>query len=121
MAEELREIYPIIETFVAGLTGYRVYSDGYCEQWGLTTIIADYGTCTVNFLKEFKDLNYCIVKGTCMPSTGDDSSYNDATCIRWATRTTKNFQLYNRGATDGGRYVYWRAYGYLKEGTYGNN
>lgn len=103
----------IVETFISGTSWYRLYSDGWCEQGGITGIIADYGTATVTLLKPFVNLNYTITKGTMMPSDGDDSSYNDATCIRYATRTTNSFQIYNRGATNGGRYVNWKASGYV--------
>ena len=41
----------IIDTYVNGTSGYRIWSDGYCVQWGLTSKIADYGTATVNLLK----------------------------------------------------------------------
>lgn len=103
----------IVETFISGTSWYRLYSDGWCEQGGITGIIADYGTTTVTLLKPFVNINYTITKGTMMPSDGDDSSYNDASVIRYATRTTNSFQIYNRGATNGGRYVNWKASGYV--------
>lgn len=103
----------IVEKKQSGTQWYRVYSDGWCEQGGITGLIADYGTATVNLLKPFADTNYTITKGTMMPSTSDDGNYNDASCIRYASRTTSSFQIYNRGATDGGRYVGWQAEGYL--------
>ena len=109
----LVECQVVINTYVNGTSGYRIWSDGYCEQWGLTSKIADFGTATVNLLKSFKDLNYTITKATMMPASGDDSSYNDATCIRYASRTNSSFQIYNRGATDGGRFVNWKACGYI--------
>ena len=111
---ETDEIYPVIEAYQEGNSWYRVYSDGWCEQGGLTGKIADYGTATVNLLKSFKDLNYTITKATMMPSTSDDASYNDATCIRYATRTNSSFEIYNRGASDGGRFVNWQASGYIE-------
>lgn len=103
----------IVEKKQSGTSWYRVYSDGWCEQGGITGLIADYGTATVNLLKSFADTNYTITKATMMPSTGDDGQWNNNAIIRYATRTVNSFQIYNRGSADGGRYVSWQAEGYL--------
>ena len=44
----------VTETYVNGTSGYRLYSDGYCEQWGNNTP----STNNITFLKPFKDTSY---------------------------------------------------------------
>lgn len=46
----------ITETYVNGTSGYRLYSDGWCEQWGKTEYSVDGQTVTL--LKPMKDVNY---------------------------------------------------------------
>lgn len=108
----------IIKATVSGANGYNVYSNGYCEQWGRTVLIPDFGTADVYLTKKYKDLNYNITKSAYMPGSGDDTAYNDNAVIRWSTRTTSSFQIYQRGSVDGGRYVDWTTRGYLAEGEY---
>ncbi len=43
----------VTATYINGTSGYRLWSDGYCEQWGLAV-----GAQTVTFLKPFMDTNY---------------------------------------------------------------
>lgn len=48
----------ITETYVNGTSGYRLYSDGYCEQWGR---ISNNYQGTVTFIKPYKDTNYVLL------------------------------------------------------------
>lgn len=52
--------HSIVETYVNGTSWYRVWSDGYCEQWGnyITNGVATW--FTVNFSKVFANVNYNI-------------------------------------------------------------
>lgn len=92
----------------------EIWSDGYCVQTGVTGIIADYGTATVSLSQAYDDTTYIIMTTASMPNTGDDGQWNDNAVTRWATKTTSSFQIYNRGAADNGRYVYWRTEGYIR-------
>lgn len=47
----------IVETYVNGTSGYRLYSDGYCEQWGIATTLTT-GAATITLLKSYVDTNY---------------------------------------------------------------
>lgn len=47
----------IVETYVNGTSGYRIWSDKYCEQWGRTTGTST-GDITVSLLKSYRDTNY---------------------------------------------------------------
>ena len=49
MAEEnTQRIYPCIEAYDGGNHGYRIWSDGYCEQWGVATGEVAAGWNTIN-------------------------------------------------------------------------
>ena len=47
----------ITETYVNGTSGYRVWSDGYCEQWGRISVGSD-ASVRVTFLKPFMNASY---------------------------------------------------------------
>ena len=49
----------IVESYKNGTSGYIVYSNGFCEQWGAISIPGNQ-IATVQLLKNFKDVNYCI-------------------------------------------------------------
>jgi hypothetical protein len=97
----------IIDTYVNDASGYIVWSNGYCEQWGLNTVI---GSSTISLLKEFKNENYNVfVSIRC--NSGNSWTYNG---ISFHTQTTTSFILPNSG------YIpqFWKACGYLAEGEY---
>lgn len=50
----------VTETHVSGTQGYRVWSDGFIEQWGKVTVIGADNNNTLTFQKPFKDTNYNI-------------------------------------------------------------
>jgi hypothetical protein len=81
----------VIQTYVNGTSGYRIWSDKYCEQWGQTT------ANSVTFLKPFENTNYSVTctffqanadlskTGHLFPvsktTTGMTRSYNSSTVI----------------------------------------
>ena len=105
----------VIETYVNGTSGYRIWSDGYCEQWGRLTTNSD-TVYTVNLLKEMEDTNYL-----CLNSRGVTGNYrasiygaHDSEPFNF---TTTSFDVYGYPA-DGLNTIQWKVTGYLKEGEY---
>ena len=47
----------LVQSYVNGTSGYRVYSDGWCEQWGRITVGLD-ASVRVTFLKPFMNASY---------------------------------------------------------------
>lgn len=47
----------IVESFIDGTSGYNLYSNGYCEQWGVVgeTTTSGYPKNTVTLLKEYRN------------------------------------------------------------------
>lgn len=50
----------VTETHVSGTQGYRVWSDGFIEQWGKVYVSGENRDNTLTFQKPFKDTNYNI-------------------------------------------------------------
>lgn len=50
----------VTETHVSGTQGYRVWSDGFIEQWGKVTVPGEDRNMTLTFQKPFKNNNYNI-------------------------------------------------------------
>lgn len=47
----------LVQSYVNGTSGYRVYSDGWCEQWGRIFVRLD-ASVSVTFLKPFMNASY---------------------------------------------------------------
>ena len=98
----------IIKTYINGNSGYRIWSDGYCVQWGNIHSNRGYDATQVYFLKTFANTNYQVY-GTNLSDRGN-----------WEfTVTTKNtsdfyFKFYVENPSD----YMWEAKGYLASGQY---
>ena len=95
----------IIETYVNGTSGYRLYSDGWCEQWGR---ISNNYQGTVTFIKPYKDTNYVLVlsksdrgeNNNSAAWTGLDTSltdYRTTTQFRYINNQTYNSEWFASG------------------------
>lgn len=71
----------VIEEFVDGTEGYRVWSNGRCEQWGSFT-----GGKSITFLKNYVDTNYTLL--AYVVSKTSNEAYNG---VFGTTKTTTGF------------------------------
>lgn len=62
----------LTESYINGTSGYRVYADNYCIQWGRFNGISG----TITLLKSYADTNYCVAYSSdariswyCTPAT----------------------------------------------------
>lgn len=92
-------------TYINSTSGYRIWSDGYCEQWGFVPSTLNNDNSTITFLKNFSDTNYIIVV-TALDSEG----------IGYAE--TKTTSTVNINVSGGNKNRNWKACGYLAEGEY---
>lgn len=97
-------------TYVNGNSGYNIWSNGYCEQWGIVST-SGRGTYTVYFSKTFQNNNYNVFT---QMLGGSIKSYSNSMAV--TNITTNYFQCYP--GYDEARTTFWRAYGYLAEGQY---
>lgn len=105
---DLAEIYPVVKTYVNGTSGYRIWSDGYCVQWGRSTVNPD-SSVTITFLKPFMDTSYYANWISCSGTNTSGSGTRSAD-----TLTTTTMRLFN--GQDVTMVANWQSCGYLAEG-----
>lgn len=97
----------VIEKFVDGKSGYRLYSDGYCEQWGYIASIAKQTPVTLNLIKQMSNSDYMpFLTGSESIGSGDNGSMN---AINLKATT---FQIYNTSDNVAG--CFWQVKGYIE-------
>lgn len=96
------EFVRLVESYQNGASGYRLYSDGYCEQWDDNT-----GTPvqSITFLKPYKDTNYTVLATSSYPD--NLPIYNSFLPYN---KTTTGFSINWEGTV---RNNMWRAFGYV--------
>lgn len=101
----------IVKTYKNGASWYRVWSDGWCEQFGKTASIASNQDTTVTFLKKFKDTNISVILQRADAGFGNYTpSYHNL--------TTDGMVIWNNDTANNASKISWYAYGYLAEGEY---
>lgn len=94
--------------YVNGTSGYNIWSNGYCEQWGRSNASTG-NVATISLFKTYKDTNWCLIT----TPFGDNSTNGAWWSSFGLSRGTKNFTTRTAGQT-----IVWRACGYLAEGQY---
>ena len=97
-----------VEYYVNGDSGYFIYSNGYCEQWGRYTTEG-----SVEFLVPFSDDGYAIYTQMLFENYGGDQvTFNWLHGISIYDLTPSGFTY---GSFDGNNSVPrgWRAYGFV--------
>lgn len=94
----------LVESYVNGTSGYRVYSDGWCEQWGRIIVGLD-ASVSVTFLKPFMNASYYANWISCNGCTlnGEGTRACD-------NLTTTSMRIYN--GQDSAMLANWYACGY---------
>lgn len=88
----------VTETRVSGTQGYRVWSDGFLEQWGKVTVTGEDNNNTLTFQKPFKNTNYNI-------QTAGYSISDRHACVMSKTTTSVTIRAWNNDND-------WYAFGY---------
>lgn len=88
----------VTETYVSGTQGYRVWSDGFIEQWGKVYVSGENRNNTLTFQKPFKDINYNI-------QTAGWSISDRHACLVSKTATSVTLRAWNNDND-------WYAFGY---------
>lgn len=101
------------EMYVNETSGYIVWSNGFCEQWG-RVYGSDDGTSSVALLKTYADTNYSVVLGDLIGQRGGGNF--DFTTV--ASIGVSEIQIAFQSNTGAGWYSLWNAKGYLPEGEY---
>lgn len=97
----------LVESYVNGQSGYRLYSDGFCEQWSL----ADGNGATITLLKPYSNTNYNINLGG-----GNSQGWGvNAHSFTYYNRTSTSFNIrMEEGTTfSTGMNCNWLTLGYI--------
>lgn len=111
----------IIETYENGLSGYIIWSNGYCEQWGhnYTPAVVSNDYWIVDLLKTYRNTNYGIQITFGGGTPSERSGVNNI--FAWSDQKYGN--RFNWGGigsnTASWKFSgYWKTYGYLAQGEY---
>lgn len=94
----------IKETYTNGKSGYMVYSNNFCKQWGWIGSASANAHTTITLLKKYKDTNYSVLLTYNTTST----AVAGGTQVGVAKMTASNFAIGCQGGS-----IAWRAYGYI--------
>lgn len=97
----------IVETYVNGTSGYRIWSDGYCEQWGLSSAVGGGSSVMVSLLKSYVNVNYNIT----LASYGSYTAASEANDTVYAL-TTSSFKISSGYIAS--QQKMWKTCGYIK-------
>lgn len=101
----------VIDTYANGMSGYRIWSDGYCEQWGECSISQDTRT-VVNLLKRFNSTNYSVLISAKLNGNQTSGDGN----FTWYPISDSSFYWSNGDDFSGNGT--WKAFGFLATGEY---
>ena len=93
----------LTESYLNGASWYRVYSDGWCEQGGVSL-----PTSSISFLKPYRDTSYTL---TGIILENSESTSNDYNCIK--TKNTGSFAWGSNNSTYI-KEINWQACGYIR-------
>ena len=97
----------ITDPYVNGTSGYNVWSNGYCEQWGLTPAVSGGKTISVSLLKPYVNTNYNITLASYGSYTGSGEA-NDTV----HTLTTSSFIIASGYIAS--QQKMWKTCGYIR-------
>lgn len=121
--------YSVIEVYGDTTAGYRLWSDGYCEQWGNISIPQS-NYVTLTFLKPFKDTNY-LIQGTVIDPNGSVVTNSNGTfycgngeilsygaLLAFYNKLTSTIQIFSGyqggyGFSSQAANAFWKASGYV--------
>ncbi|MGM9544496.1 MAG: hypothetical protein ACI3T9_05880 [Romboutsia timonensis] len=108
----------VIETHTDGANGYRIWSDGYCEQWGIITFNDTRSIISnVSLLKSFKDTNY-IITSNVRTNLTTELAVLSTTEYRNKTKNSFTLQCATYNNANWCTSMDWKASGYLADGEY---
>ena len=89
-------------------TWYNLYSDGWCEQGGVTTPSSTTANKEIVLGVEYRDINYQVLIGN-----EYTASATSVSCVVTSTKTTTGFTIAD--AKNTAYYTYWRTQGYTNQ------
>ncbi len=107
----------IVETYVNGTSWYRVYSDGWCEQGGISGTESTTRGQTINivFVKNFINTNYTVIAIDGNTSKSTYSTSVGITSVLNGTKTVSGVSIssYGFASSDVHGVINWKTCGYI--------
>ena len=100
---DLTTIQCVTDSGIIGNSWYRIWSDGWCEQGGITAPYSTATDVTISLLYPYRSHNYSVSFALYTTDAGNESGV-----IRSITKNSFNFYAW------GSRVVYWRTAGYME-------
>lgn len=100
----------IVETYVNGTSGYNLYSNGYCEQWGFSE--AGTQPRAITFTQTYKDTNYIVTFG----DSNEGYGVAQSRIVKLYTKSTTGMTctgIYQNGVNPDYKF-YWHTAGYIR-------
>lgn len=98
----------ITESYINGTSGYRVWSDKLCEQWGEVASVGENSKVTISLLKPYLNTEYNVML-TGLGGNRANGQYTNGQTVM--TRNTDSFIMETHDYTFGRA---WRAIGYIE-------
>lgn len=95
----------IVETYVKGTSGYRLYSDKYIEQWGSSDSLNPDAKQTITILKQMANTDYHVLIDRLTANNYTPQAIN---------RTATTFVIQNNGTANVASKLLWTVLGYAK-------
>ena len=116
IGEQLANLITVVEAYKNGTSGYRIWSDGYCEQWGeYGTKITGSSNVDITLMKAYNSTNFNVQITGKMNRTSSVSGYY---VITGSVLSTNSIRIYNDADSSAGLGAYWKTSGYLAVGQY---
>lgn len=111
------------EATAADPTGYEIYSDGWCEQWGINAGTVSSGVSTNDLLIQMRDTAYEVYMSRIVVGTADDAASISLQARNLTTTSFQGRQTYatsnGGGVGSGASYRYnWTVKGYADPSEY---
>ena len=108
----------VITSYTSSTSGYRIYSDGFCEQWGFNSSATARNTSyAISLSKTYANANYNIqLTPKHNGVTGEAKSWGVNNAV--AVAANKFYIISNAYGDPTTAGVYWRTTGYLASGQY---
>ncbi len=95
----------VTETYINGKSGRRIWSDGFCEQWGYTSGYS----VSVTLLSAYKDINYNLLVSP------EGTAFGDYVSIGSGITSESSFTAAFSGGTTSASGIWWHTFGYLPD------
>ena len=104
----------VVDTYINGTSGYRIWSDGYCEQWGIFDRGSDVttsGSFIITLLKSYNNTLYTPI--AINGGNTSDGGYGWHIAVSDVSKTATSFGGFTWKYETSNRFINWETKGYI--------